>query len=140
MINKMKKISPSNIFLFLLLGAGFLYYLYIKGLIFANFVNLDPKEAYTLLTKEKDKIILLDVRTNEEVKNDGKIPGSILIPLDQLPNKIDRLDKSKKIFVYCRSGTRSVSASRLLSSLGFNVYNIKGGINSWKSEGLPIEK
>lgn len=136
----MKKISPSNIFLFLLLGAGFLYYLYIKGLIFANFVNLDPKEAYTLLTKEKDKIILLDVRTNEEVKNDGKIPGSILIPLDQLPNKIDRLDKSKKIFVYCRSGTRSVSASRLLSSLGFNVYNIKGGINSWKSEGLPIEK
>ncbi|WP_293447507.1 rhodanese-like domain-containing protein [Persephonella sp.] len=135
----MKKISPSNIILFLLLGAGFLYYLYIKGLIFANFDNLNPKDAYTLLQKEKDRIILLDVRTPEEVKTDGKIPGSVLIPLDQLPNKIDRLDKNKKIFVYCRSGTRSVSASRLLSSLGFKVYNIKGGINSWKSEGLPVE-
>ncbi len=138
MINK--KISPTNIILVLLLGAGFLYYLYIKGLIFASFVNLDPKDAYSLLQKEKDRIILLDVRTPEEVKTDGKIPGSILIPLDQLPNKIDRLDKNKKILVYCKSGTRSVSASRLLSSLGFKVYNIKGGINSWKSEGLPVER
>ena len=138
MINK--KISPTNIILILLLGAGFLYYLYIKGLIFANFVNLDPKDAYTLLQKERDKIILLDVRTPEEVKTDGKIPGSVLIPLDQLPNKIGKLDKNKKIFVYCRSGTRSVSASRLLSSLGFKVYNIKGGIKSWKSEGLPVER
>ena len=136
----MKKISPSNIILILLLGAGFLYYLYIKGLIFANFDNLDPKDAYTLLQKERDRIILLDVRTSEEVKTDGKIPGSVLIPLDQLPNKIDKLDKNKKILVYCRSGTRSVSASRLLSSLGFKVYNIKGGINGWKSENLPVEK
>ncbi|HHG75284.1 MAG TPA: rhodanese-like domain-containing protein [Persephonella sp.] len=136
----MKKISPSNIILILLLGAGFLYYLYIKGLIFANFDNLDPKDAYTLLQKERDRIILLDVRTSEEVKTDGKIPGSVLIPLDQLPNKIDKLDKNKKILVYCRSGTRSVSASRFLSSLGFKVYNIKGGINGWKSENLPVEK
>ncbi|WP_457635560.1 rhodanese-like domain-containing protein [Persephonella sp.] len=136
----MKKISPSNIILILLLGAGFLYYLYIKGLIFANFDNLDPKDAYTLLQKERDRIILLDVRTSEEVKTDGKIPGSVLVPLDQLPNKIDKLDKNKKILVYCRSGTRSVSASRLLSSLGFKVYNIKGGINGWKSENLPVEK
>ena len=136
----MKKISPSNIILILLLGAGFLYYLYIKGLIFANFDNLYPKDAYTLLQKERDRIILLDVRTSEEVKTDGKIPGSVLVPLDQLPNKIDKLDKNKKILVYCRSGTRSVSASRLLSSLGFKVYNIKGGINGWKSENLPVEK
>ncbi len=136
----MKKISPSNIILILLLGAGFLYYLYIKGLIFANFDNLDPKDAYTLLQKEKDRIILLDVRNPDELKTDGKIPGSVLIPLNQLPNKIDKLDKNKKILVYCRSGTRSVSASRLLSSLGFKVYNIKGGINNWKSENLPVEK
>ncbi len=136
----MKKISSSNIILILLLGAGFLYYLYIKGLIFANFDNLDPKDAYTLLQKERDRIILLDVRNPDELKTDGKIPGSLLIPLNQLPNKIDKLDKNKKILVYCRSGTRSVSASRLLSSLGFKVYNIKGGINNWKSENLPVEK
>lgn len=136
----MKKFSPSNIIFILLIGAGFLYYLYLKGYIFANFVNLDPKHAYQLIQKEKESIILLDVRTPEEIKTDGKIPGSLLIPLDDLPNQIHRLNKDKKILVYCRSGMRSVSASRLLSSLGFKVYNIKGGINSWKSEGLPVEK
>ncbi|WP_456392334.1 rhodanese-like domain-containing protein [Persephonella sp.] len=136
----MKKLSPSNLVFILLIGAGFLYYLYLKGYIFANFTNLDPKQAYQLLEKEKDQIILVDVRTPEEVKTDGKIPGSILIPLDELPNKIDRLEKDKKILVYCRSGMRSVSASRLLSSLGYKVYNIQGGINTWKAEGLPVTR
>jgi len=136
----MKKLSPSNIVFILLIGAGLLYYLYLKGLIFANFENLEPKQAYQIMQKEKDRVILLDVRTPEEQKTDGKIPGAVLIPLDELPNQIDRLDKNKKILVYCRTGMRSASASRLLSSLGFKVYNIKGGINRWKSEGLPVEK
>ncbi|WP_029523345.1 rhodanese-like domain-containing protein [Persephonella sp. KM09-Lau-8] len=136
----MKKVSLSNIAFVVIIAAGFLYYLYLKGYIFANFENLEPKEAYQLLQKEKDKIVLLDVRNPEEIKTDGKIPGSILIPLGTLAQNIDKLDKNKKIMVYCHSGMRSVSAARLLSSVGFKVLNIKGGILNWKSEGLPIEK
>ncbi|WP_457643470.1 rhodanese-like domain-containing protein [Persephonella sp.] len=136
----MKKIlSPSNTILLLIAAGGFLYYLYLKGLIFANFENLSPEEAYQMIQKEKDKIILLDIRTVQETQTDGKIPGSILIPVDDLPNQIHKLDKNKKILVYCRSGMRSASASRLLSSLGFKVYNIQGGIKNWKSKGLPVE-
>jgi len=136
----MKRIRPSNLVLVLLIGAGFLYYLYSKGYIFANFTNLDPEQAYHILEMEKNAIILVDVRTPEEVETDGRISGSILIPLDELPNRIDKLSRDKKIFVYCRSGMRSASASRFLSSLGYKVYNIKGGIEGWKAEGLPIEK
>ena len=136
----MKKVSLSNIAFIVVIAAGFLYYLYLKGYIFANFENLEPKEAYQLLQKEKDKIVLLDVRNPEEIKTDGKIPGSILIPLGTLAQNIDKLDKNKKIMVYCHSGMRSVSAARLLSSVGFKVLNIKGGILNWKSEGLPVEK
>ncbi len=136
----MKKVSLSNIAFIVVIAAGFLYYLYLKGYIFANFENLEPKEAYQLLQKEKDKIVLLDVRNPEEIKTDGKIPGSILIPLGTLAQNIDKLDKNKKIMVYCHSGMRSVSAARLLSSVGFKVLNIKGGILNWKSEGLPIKK
>ena len=136
----MKKVSLSNIAFIVVIAAGFLYYLYLKGYIFANFENLEPKEAYQLLQKEKDKIVLLDVRNPEEIKTDGKIPGSILIPLGTLAQNIDKLDKNKKIMVYCHSGMRSVSAARMLSSVGFKVLNIKGGILSWKSEGLPVEK
>ncbi len=136
----MKKVSLSNIAFIVVIAAGFLYYLYLKGYIFANFENLEPKEAYQLLQKEKDKIVLVDVRNPEEIKTDGKIPGSILIPLGTLAQNIDKLDKNKKIMVYCHSGMRSVSAARLLSSVGFKVLNIKGGILNWKSEGLPVEK
>ena len=136
----MKKVSLSNIAFVVIIAAGFLYYLYLKGYIFANFENLEPKEAYQLLQKEKDKIVLLDVRNPEEIKTDGKIPGSILIPLGTLAQNIDKLDKNKKIMVYCHSGMRSVSAARMLSSVGFKVLNIKGGILNWKSEGLPVEK
>ncbi len=136
----MKKSSMSNFIFLTIIGAGLLYYLYLKGYIFANFDNITPEEAYKLLQKEKDKIVLLDVRTAEEYKNDGKIPGSVLIPIDNLPNQIDKLPKDKKILVYCRSGMRSAAASRLLSSLGFKVYNIQGGINTWKEKNLPVEK
>ena len=135
-----KTINYSNIIFILLIGIGVFYYLYLKGLIFSNFHNIEPVKAYNLLQKEKDRVVLLDVRTPEEVNSDGKIPDSILIPLDELPNKIDLLPKDKKIIVYCRSGIRSVSASRLLSSLGYDVYNLSGGLKNWKSQNLPITK
>ncbi len=138
----MKEIfSVSNIITFVLVAAAAFYFLYQKGYILANFEHLDPKEAYQQLKKDRKNIILLDVRTPEEVKTDGKIPNSILIPLNKLADNIDKLKKykDKKIFVYCRSGNRSVAASRILSSLGFNVYNIKGGINAWKEAGLPVK-
>jgi rhodanese-related sulfurtransferase len=136
-----KYFSFSNLLTGFLLLFAVLFYLYQKGYILANFESISPREAYALLKKEDD-IILLDVRSPQEVIHDGKIKGSILIPLDQLAQNIDKLKKyrDKKIFVYCRSGNRSVSASRLLSSLGFKVFNIRGGINEWKEEGLPVQK
>ncbi len=127
------------------LGAGVflfvIYFLYMKGYIFANFEKVSPRKAYEMIKNDKD-IIVLDVRTEEEYKNDGHIKGSILIPLNELRNRINELKKykDKKIIVYCRSGNRSVVASRLLSNLGFKVYNMNGGIIAWKEEGLPIEK
>ncbi len=135
----MKKISSSNLIFLLIISIGLTYYLYLKGYIFSNFKNIDPKTAYTLIKNEKNKVFLLDVRTPEEYKEEH-IPESYLIPIDSLPNQIDKIPKEKKIIIYCRSGMRSASASRLLSSLGYEVYNITGGIKSWKKEGLPVEK
>ncbi len=75
-------------------------------------------------------IILLDVRTEEENK-EIRIPGSTLIPLDKLESNVEIVipDKEKTIYVYCRSGNRSVSAVKILLKLGYkNVYDL-GGIN-----------
>ncbi len=135
-----KHINFSNILTLALSLGAILFFLYQKGYIFANFEHISPKEAFKLL--DNKDTVFLDVRTYQEIKEEGKIPGSIHIPLDMLAQKIDMLKqyKDKKIVVYCRSGNRSVSASRLLSSLGFNVYNMQGGINEWKEEGLPVQK
>jgi rhodanese-related sulfurtransferase len=114
------------------------YLLYSKGLIFANFESVEPKVAYEMIQND-DNVTLLDVRTIEEFKKDGKIAGAKLVPLGQLSQNLQMIDKSKKVLVYCRSGSRSVSASRLLESNGFTVINMSGGINSWKGENLPLK-
>jgi rhodanese-related sulfurtransferase len=85
-------------------------------------------------------ITLLDVRTAAEIKSDGKLKNSILVPVQLLEQNLDKLKKYKnsKVFIYCRSGDRSITASRILSDAGFKTYNIQGGINQWKREKLPL--
>ncbi len=115
-----------------------IYLLYSKGFILANFESVDPKVAYEMIQKDSN-LTLLDVRTVEEFKKDGKIAEAKLIPLSQLSQNLKMLDKSKKVLVYCRSGNRSVSASRILGNNGFVAINISGGIGAWRAEKLPVE-
>jgi rhodanese-related sulfurtransferase len=134
--------NTSNIILAVLVVAAVLFILYQKGYILADFKNISPKEAYKLIKNNKKDVVIIDVRTPSEVKADGKIPNSILVPLGNLGDNVDKLKKykDKKIIVYCRSGNRSTSASRFLTSLGFKeVYNLQGGIRKWKNEGLPVK-
>lgn len=131
-----KKISD-KIFWVVLAFMGF-YLLYQKGVIGGNFKSVSPQVAYEMLQND-DNVTLLDVRTIEEFKKDGKIAGAKLIPLDQLSHNLEMLDRSKKVLVYCRSGNRSVSASRILERNGFTPLNMSGGILEWRAEKLPVE-
>ena len=75
--------------------------------------------------------ILLDVRTTEEVEL-GQIEGSVNIDVDVLREKLDTLDKSKKIIVYCAVGIRGYIALRILKENGFNdVWNLTGGFSTY---------
>ncbi len=121
-----------------LLGVVVLFFLYQKGYIFADFEKLHVNEAYALLQQHPEEVVLLDVRSEGEYDNDGRIEGARLIPLGVLEKNLSALPKEKKIIVYCRSGSRSISASRLLEQHGFKVYNMNGGINAWRAEGLPL--
>lgn len=105
-----------------------------KGNSTASFSSITPREARKRLDSEKG-IILLDVRTMEEYQT-GYIKDSILIPVDRLKEEAENQlkDKEATIFVYCRSGNRSVTAANILVDLGYkNVYNL-GGINKWPYE------
>lgn len=121
--------------------AGLLFWFaYSKGWIFANFESINAKTAITLLEND-DNVSLLDVRTIPEYK-EGHLRDATLIPVDALSQNLGMLkqDKNKKIIVYCRTGSRSVSASRILKKHGFTPLNVKGGIIQLMGAGVKVVK
>ncbi len=132
----MKK--TNNILYWFIIAIALTFILYQKGIIFANFESISPTQAAQYLTD--NNTTLLDVRTKEELVKEGMIAGAIHIPLQQLQEQLSQLKSyhDRKIIVYCRSGNRSVFASRILEKAGFHVYNLKGDINAWKSQNLPL--
>ena len=92
--------------------------------------TMSMRDAKNFLDHEK-QVSVIDVRTQAEYA-EGHIPGSIHMPLDQLPHLAGRLkDKDEKIFVYCLSGSRSQSACSFLMRQGFTDVTNIGGIMSW---------
>ncbi len=130
----------NDFILYPFIGLVILYILYSKGIILADFNFATPKEAKDIMQNKKNNVIILDVRTDTEYHTQGYIKGAVLIPLGELKTRIDELRefKNHKIVVYCASGNRSISASRILYSYGFNPYNLNGGINNWKRNDYKI--
>ncbi|MCX7548200.1 rhodanese-like domain-containing protein [Xanthomarina sp. F1114] len=85
-----------------------------------------------------EEVQLIDVRTPEEF-NDGHITNAQNINFysDTFEEDILKLDKSKPVILYCKSGRRSAACSEKLVEAGFvKVYDLKGGITQWKHQGL----
>ncbi len=99
---------------------------------FSKAKTINPGDVKKLINEGKAAdIILLDVRQPEEYQS-GHIPGAVLIPLPELPERLKELDISEQVITYCRSGRRSYSAAALMSGNGFkHVYSMDGGINAW---------
>lgn len=117
-----------NVLYWIAMAGLIFWFAYSKGWIFANFESIDAKQAIHLLEND-DNVTLLDVRTIQEYKS-GHLRDATLIPVQALSKNLGMLkqDKNKKIIVYCRTGSRSVSASRILEKNGFTPLNVKGGI------------
>ncbi len=99
------------------------------GFVAANVLRGDTKVAHA------DNIpdgVLLDVRTKAE-HDAGAIPGSRLIPIDDLRTRHHELPKDKPILAYCAVGLRGYTASRILSQLGYDVLNLSGGYKTYRA-------
>ncbi len=96
--------------------------------------TVSTKELKVLL--EKETIQLVDVRTPKEIKK-GSIESALFVNFfdeDFTEKAVNKLDKSKPVYIVCRSGNRSTKACRVLKEKGYNVYNVLGGYNKWKKE------
>jgi rhodanese-related sulfurtransferase len=109
---------------------------------FAQLSFAQNKIAKDVSVKEFSKLIttgkgtLLDVRTPGEIAK-GSIKGSVNMDFfdDNFESKLDQLDKTKPVYVYCASGGRSSDAMDMMKKKGFvAVYNLLGGYNAWVKE------
>lgn len=102
---------------------------------------LEPRDFLTRAQADA-RAFVLDVRRPEEYAS-GHLTGAQL--LDWMDEELFRqgaswLDKSLTYYVYCRSGKRSHAAAQWMSSQGFEVYDMQGGILHWMELGLPLER
>jgi len=109
------------------------------GYVSANILCGDAPTVYWDESEvlESDGVLLLDVRTKEEVDEVGIVPKAKHIPLDELRTRLEELPRDKTIYLYCSAGLRSYVATRLLQQRGFDVRNVSGGFLSYQSEETP---
>lgn len=81
---------------------------------------------------------LIDVRADHEWEA-GRIAGAEHVPLPELPQRINELDKDQPVVVYCRGGNRSSMATAALADAGFDAVKLSDGIVGWSEEELPLE-
>jgi rhodanese-related sulfurtransferase len=95
------------------------------------------QEEWAMQIKEDANSVILDVRTSEELENGiiGDAMHHDIYNPQTFMEALQRMDKSKNYYVYCRSGNRSGQACAIMNSLGFaNAYNLKGGILEWQGK------
>ena len=105
----------------------------------SNYREVGPEEAWKMLLKNPP--LLLDVRTKNEYSQ-GYIKGAVLIPLQELQARAGELEQyqNQPILIYCATGNRSTTASKILLDHGYkNVMNLQLGIMGWASKGYNIQ-
>lgn len=96
-------------------------------------IQVSAKELQKKIT-EGVKPVLLDVREQNEF-DFAHIAGSQLIPLNQIPQRMNEIDTNVDCVVICHHGMRSQQAAAFLVHSGFsNIYNLSGGIDAWSVE------
>ncbi len=83
--------------------------------------------------------LVVDVRQPEEFRQ-GHISGAKLIPLNELPRRLQELPKGGEIVCVCATGNRSNSAAKMLAKEGYTVFDLQGGMLAWRRAKLPVQK
>lgn len=107
--------------------------------------NLSPDQVSEELSK--GNVTLIDIRESEELKQNGRIAGSVHAPRgmlefyadSSLPYHKPEFDKNKRIILHCASGGRSALAAATLKQMGYdNIAHLDGGLKAWKDSGNPV--
>ena len=110
-----------------------------------NIENLSPDQVSEELSK--GDVVLIDIRESEELKQNGRIAGSVHAPRGMLEFYADpslpyykpEFNKNKRIILHCASGGRSALATVTLKQMGYeNIAHLDGGLKAWKDSGKQV--
>jgi glyoxylase-like metal-dependent hydrolase (beta-lactamase superfamily II)/rhodanese-related sulfurtransferase len=100
-----------------------------------------PELTPAWVVAHQSKITILDVRSAEEFNGpDGRVAGSLLIPLPEIEGRLSEIPTGRPLVVICHSGSRSALATQQLLKAGCKqVANLRGGLSRWAAEGYPLD-
>lgn len=114
---------------------------------FVRRMHSSPMMSSVELKRRLDQgeaIVVLDVRDAEEFTGEiGHIPGAINIGIEELPERIGELEKYRngQVAIVCHTDKRSAKAANILRQTGFSAITvIRGGMNQWHHNGMPVER
>ena len=81
---------------------------------------------------DHDTTVILDVRSKEELESEGEIEGAVNIPIDDLRDRVDRLDHNKTYVLICLAGLRSYLGCRILTANGYDCRSLSGGYGLYR--------
>ena len=97
-------------------------------------MEIDVQKLKIML--DNNEVVLLDVREPYEVEI-CNVKGGLFIPMNDIPKKLEQLDKEKSYAVMCHSGIRSSHVANFLNAKGYSAVNVTGGIDMWA---LDVDK
>ena len=100
-------------------------------------LEMNVREVHDYLLSTNTKPVLLDVRENWEY-DICHIEGSMLIPMQTIPQQLEQLDPQQETIVICHHGVRSRMVGQFLEQADFkNIINLSGGVNAWAQQVDP---
>ena len=85
----------------------------------------------------RDGVPLIDVRQPDEYEQ-AHVPGAVLIPLAEVPERVGEIPRDREVYIICRSGKRSHTAAVFLAQHGIDAVNVAGGTLAWLDAGKPV--
>lgn len=96
------------------------------------------QEAWMEQLSHDENAVIMDVRTEEELEELGMIPNALHLDIyesQEFMDAIQKFDKNKSYYIYCRSGVRSGQACAILNQIGIDkAYNLLGGFIEWEGD------
>lgn len=88
--------------------------------------------------RNDQNLLLIDVRSQQE--RDMYNIGGVLIPLQEMSEQLNKIDRNKNIVVYCHTGARSLMAVKLLTEAGYkSARSLAGGVMAWQADEVELE-